>query len=174
MKPGSKARSDSKVHVKNPRPCRRPWFDPCVGRIPCRREWVPTPVFLPGEFHGQRNLLGYSPWGCKESDTNEWLIVWLSYWLSESGSEVAQSCPTLCDPMDCNLPGSSVHGISQVRILEWVVIPFSKGSSPPRDQTWVPGIASRFFTVWATNKAQGCWRRDFNLLGFNMLHEPWN
>ena len=45
--------------------------------------------------------------------------------LKESESEVAQSCPTLCDPMDCNLPGSSVHGILQARILEWVAISFS-------------------------------------------------
>ena len=51
---------------------------------------------------------------------------------SESESEVAQSCPTLCDPMDCNPPGSSVHGISQARILEWVASSFSRGSSQPR------------------------------------------
>ena len=48
-------------------------------------------------------------------------------------SEVAQSCLTLCDPMDCSLPGSSVHGILQAKILEWVAIPFSRGSSQPRD-----------------------------------------
>ena len=53
-------------------------------------------------------------------------------------SEVAQSCPTLCDPMDCNLPGSSVHGILQARILEWVAISFSRGSSWPRDWTQSP------------------------------------
>ena len=47
----------------------------------------------------------------------------------------AQLCPTLCDPMDCNPPGFSVHGILQARILEWVAISSSKGSSPPRDQT---------------------------------------
>ena len=46
---------------------------------------------------------------------------------------VTQSCPTLCDPMDCSLPGSSVPGILQARILEWVAIPFSRGSSQPRD-----------------------------------------
>ena len=46
---------------------------------------------------------------------------------------VAQSCPTLCDPVDCSLPGSSVHGILQERILEWVAIPFSRVSSWPRD-----------------------------------------
>ena len=48
----------------------------------------------------------------------------------------AQLCPNLCDPMDCSPPGSSVHGILQARILEWVVISFSRGSSQPRDQTW--------------------------------------
>ena len=52
----------------------------------------------------------------------------------------AQSCLTLCDPMDCSLPGSSVHGISQVRILEWVAISYSRGSSRPRDQTPVSCI----------------------------------
>ena len=63
---------------------------------------------------------------------------------------VAQSCPTFCDPMDCSPPGSSVHGILQARILEWVVIPFSKGSSPPRDWTLVSCTGVRLFTVWAT------------------------
>ena len=51
----------------------------------------------------------------------------------ESESEVAQSRPTLCDPMDCSLPHSSIHRIFQARVLEWVVISFSKGSSRPRD-----------------------------------------
>ena len=60
---------------------------------------------------------------------------------NESESEVAQSCPTLCDPVDCSPPGSSVHGILQVRILEWVTISFSRGSSQPRDQTQVSCIA---------------------------------
>ena len=61
-------------------------------------------------------------------------------------SEVAQSCPTLCDPMDDSLPGSVVHGIFQARILEWAVIPFSRGSSQPRDGTHISCIAGRFFT----------------------------
>ena len=63
-----------------------------------------------------------------------------------------QLCPTLCDPMDCSLPGSSVHGILQVRILEWVVISFSRGASQPRDWTWVSCIAGRRFTLWATRE----------------------
>ena len=57
------------------------------------------------------------------------------YSLFESESEVAQSCPTLCNPMDCSPPGSSIHGILQTRILEWVAISFSRESSQPRDRT---------------------------------------
>ena len=60
---------------------------------------------------------------------------------------VAQSCPTLFDPLDCSPPGSSVHGMLQARILEWVVMPSSKGSSQTRDQNQVSGIAGRFFTI---------------------------
>ena len=52
----------------------------------------------------------------------------------------AQLCPTLCDPVDCSLPDSSVHGILQARILEWVAMPSSRGSSWPRDWTWVSYI----------------------------------
>ena len=59
----------------------------------------------------------------------------------KSESEVAQSCPTLHDPVDCSPPGSSVHGILQARILEWVAISFSRGSSQPRDQTGGPYIS---------------------------------
>ena len=60
---------------------------------------------------------------------------------------VAHLCPSLWDPMDCSPPGSSVHGIFQVRILEWVAIPFCRGSSQPRDQIWVSCIEGRFFTI---------------------------
>ena len=64
--------------------------------------------------------------------------------------EIAQLCPTLCDPLDCNPPGSSIHAIFQARILEWVAIPISRGSFWPRDQTRVSRIAGRLFTIWAT------------------------
>ena len=67
-------------------------------------------------------------------------------------SEVAQSCPTLCDPMNCSPPGSSIHGIFQARILEWVTISFSRRSSWPRDWTEVSRIVGRCFTVWATRE----------------------
>jgi len=103
----------------------------------------PTPVFLPGKFHGQRSLVGYSPWDCKESDTEQLSMdcyVCLSSW--PVCVLVAQSC----DPMGWNSPGSSVHGILQARILERFAISFSKGSS----LTQVSCIAGRFLTIWAT------------------------
>ena len=62
--------------------------------------------------------------------------------------KVSQSCPTLYNPMDCSLPGSSVHGILQARILERIAVPFSRGSFQPRDQTQVSCTAGGFFTVW--------------------------
>ena len=65
--------------------------------------------------------------------------------IKQSGA--AQSCPTLCDPMDYNLPDSSVHGIFQARVLEWVAIPFSRGSSQPRARKWVSHIVGRLFTI---------------------------
>ena len=67
-------------------------------------------------------------------------------------SEVAQSCLTLCDPMDCSLPGSSIRGIFQARILEWVAISFSRRSSWPRDWIHVSHIVGGRFTVWATRE----------------------
>ena len=66
---------------------------------------------------------------------------------------VSQSCLTLCNPMYCPPPGSSVHGIFQVGILEWVALPFSRGSSQPTDRAPVSYIAGRVFTVWATKEA---------------------
>ena len=73
-----------------------------------------------------------------------------SFCVSESESEVLQLCPTLCDPMDCSPPGSSVHGIFQARVLEYGAISFSRGSSQPRDQTRVSHTAGRCFTMWIT------------------------
>ena len=67
-------------------------------------------------------------------------------------SEIVQPCPALCEPMDCSLPGSSVHGIFQAIVLEWIAISFSSGSSQPRDRTRVSHIVDRCFTVWATRE----------------------
>ena len=66
--------------------------------------------------------------------------------------DVTQSCLTLCNPVDCSPPGSCVHGILQARILEWVAISFSRGSSQPRDQNQVSCIAGRRFILWATRE----------------------
>ena len=74
-------------------------------------------------------------------------------------SLLTQSCPTLCDPMDCSPLGSSVYGISQARILEWVFMPFSGGSSWPRDQTWVSCIGRQILYHWAAREAHMLIRR---------------
>ena len=68
-------------------------------------------------------------------------------WRQGKESEVAQSCPTLCDPIDCNPPGSSIHGIFQARVLEWVATAFSRGSSQPRDRTRDSRVVDRRFTL---------------------------
>ena len=73
----------------------------------------------------------------------------------KSESEVTQSCLTLCDPMDCSLPDSSIHGIFQARILERVAISFSRKSSRPRDWTRISCIIGRWFTIWATREGVG-------------------
>ena len=73
--------------------------------------------------------------------------------IGKSESEVAQSCPTLCDPVDCSLPGSSLHGILQATILEWLAISFSRGSSQLRDRTQVFHIAGRHFNLRAIREA---------------------
>jgi len=85
---------------------------------------------------------GAGGWG------NLWFpLVQTAFSLSESESEVAQLCPTLCDPVDCSPQVSSVHGILQARILEWVAISFSRRSSQPRGQTQVSHIAGRRFNL---------------------------
>ena len=86
-------------------------------------------------------------------------------------SEVAQSCLTLCESVECSSPGSSIHGILQPRILEWVPISFSRGSSRPRDRTQVSCIAGRRFNLWATREAPGTqFRRCQTLCFFHSMH----
>ena len=80
------------------------------------------------------------------SSSHVWMLE-LDYKERKKESEVSQSCPTLCDPMDCSLPGSSLHGILQARVLEWVAISFSRASFPPRDRTWVSHIPGRCFNL---------------------------
>ena len=128
---------------------RKTKFSPVVYKE--RRARQPTPTFLPGESQGQRSLVGYSlllllllscfscirlcatpqtaahqlphPWGSPGKNTGVDCHFLLQCMKVES--KVAQSCPTLSDPMDCSPPGSSIHGIFQARVLEWGAIAFS-------------------------------------------------
>ena len=84
-------------------------------------------------------------------------------------SEVPQSCPTLWNPVDCSLPGFSVHGILQARILEWVTISLSRGSSRPRDRTQVSRIGGRRFNLWATREAP-----NYKFILLQMIISKWN
>ena len=142
--------------------CRRPGSDPWVGKIPWRRAWQPTPVFLPGESHGQRSLTGCRPWASQRV-RHEWATKhseghskfqilriysyrhFLVYIFSNDSIRFRKYGDGLfayvmfysCDSMECSLPGSSVHEIYQARILEWIAISFSRWSSRPRNRTWV-------------------------------------
>ena len=82
-------------------------------------------------YSGKTDCFGYAPSG------GSWHRRVAGNLTQKQGCFVAKSCPTFCDPMDCSPPGSSLHGISQARILEWVAISFCRGSSRPRDQTHV-------------------------------------
>ena len=141
---GSPGASDGKESAFTDLRCRRPGFDPWVGKIRWRREWLPTPAFLPGESHGYTVTF-----------LEEWTPKRTFFW-RERGCVclVAQSCPPPCNLMDCSQPGSSVHGILQAGTLVWVALPSSRGSSPLRDWMWVSCIAGEFFTIWATREAQ--------------------
>ena len=91
-------------------------------------------------------------WGVRGEEVFNFLL-----YMSELMFYSSKSCPIPCDPMDCSLPGSSVPGILQGRILEWVAMPSSRGSSQPRVRTEVSHIAGGFFTIWATKEAQECY-----------------
>ena len=123
------------------------------GDSPGKNTGVGCHALLQGIFPTQGTNPGLSH--CR------WILYHLNHqgsprileWVSEWVSEVTQSCPTLCDPMDCSLPGLSLHGISQSRILEWVAYPFSRRTSWPRNRTRVSCIASGLFTSWAIREA---------------------
>ena len=102
-----------------------------------------------------------SPMDCSYHSSNllrAELLYHTNKWVSVSSSVMSNSLRTHGSP-----PGSSVHGILHARILEWVAIPFSRGSSQPRDRTRVSCVAGRFFTDWATREAQQ------NILAFGLL-----
>ena len=90
------------------------------------------------------------------------LFLFVSYITLKMKVLVAQLCSVVCNPMDCTPPGSSVHGILQARILEWIAIPFFRGFSWPRNQTQVSCLAGRFFTIWATREALKGWEQVLN------------
>ena len=125
------------------------------------KENVACASSLPEIFSRDLETVAQSSWHCsmlskdrankqnlKPKEVDSFFLCWIV--LKESESEVAQSCLTLCNPMDCRFPGSSVHGILQTRVLKWVAISFSRGSSQPRDRAWVARIAGSCFTIWAT------------------------
>ena len=97
-----------------------------IRKIPWNRKWQPVPLFLPGEFHEQRRLTSYSPWGLKESNTTEQRHTHIHDLCSETAAAKSHlSCPTLCDPIDGSPSGTPVPRILQARTLEWVAISFS-------------------------------------------------
>ena len=107
--------------------------------LSCKEEWKNA---ICSNTEGPREKTKWTLWRHYTRDRNRTK--------NEREREVAQSCPTLSDPMDCSLPGSSVHGIFQAIVLGWIAISFSKGSSQPRNRTQVSRIVDRRFTVWAT------------------------
>ena len=152
---------------------------------PCAIEQLPTSYFTHGGvyiYHCSSPNLSHPPllplcphvhslclclYSCP---ANRFICTIFSrFYESESESEVAQLYPTLCDPVDCSLPGSSICGALQARILEWVAISFSRGSSRPRDRTQVSLIAGRRFTLWATRAL--IYNICFSLS--DLLHSVW-
>ena len=107
------------------------------------RKWQPTPVFLPGEFHGQRSLAGYSLWGRRVG--RDWATS-LCLSLLQEIFPTQRSNPGL---PHCRWILHQLSHKGSPRILEWVAYPFSSGSSQPRNQTRVSFIVSGFFTDWA-------------------------
>ena len=98
-------------------PCqsRRCGFDSWVGKISWRMKWLPTPVFLPGKSHGQRSLVGYSPWGRKESDTTERLHFPFSLSYIGEGNGNPLQCSCLENPRDGEAWWAAVYGVTQSR-----------------------------------------------------------
>ena len=122
------------------------------------------------------------PWDSPGKNTGVGCHFLLQCMKVKSESEVAQSCLTLSDPMDCGPPGSSVHGLLQVRIQEWAALPSSGKFSPHRDWTRISCTAGRFFTTeqaWILNLRRTrvnllplC-TKNINLLYFQIKRENW-
>ena len=123
------------------------------GLISCRSDWF--------NLLAVQSLLQHHNSKASILQCSDFFMVQLSHPYRTTGKsmkvKVSQLCLTLCDPMDCNPPGSSVYEIFQARILEWVAIFFSRGSSQPRDRTQVSCTAGKFFTDWATRETHVEW-----------------
>ena len=102
-------------------------------------EWLNNNIYSSKDITGKLYLPPFNPLRIRPIILKE----------VKSESEVTQLCPTLCHPMDYSLTGSSIHGIFQARVLEWVAISFPRGSSQPRDWIRVSHIVGRCFTIWA-------------------------
>ena len=130
-----------------------PWIRTCWALLPMKFSWqeyssgLPCPP--PKDLPDPRIKLA-SPTG-RFFTTKPWEAIIITMCAVRIS---LQWCPTLCGRMNSSLRVSSVHGISQAGILERLGIPFSKGYSWPRDQTWASCIASRFFSLWATRETQ--------------------
>ena len=104
-----------------------PTFDPYVRKIPCRREWQPTPLFLSGESRGQRSLVGYSPWGHKESDRTERVTLSLSH-MAINSVQVSPSASALPSSMEVSV---GLQGNCQASWLTMVLVLDLPSLPPP-------------------------------------------
>ena len=154
--------------VKSPPWMQEAGFNSWVGKSPCSRKWVPTPVFLPEDSHGRRRLVGCSPWGRKESDMTEQLTLCYTWHRKDKMTSVNNlhwqevvswwrwfRCSAMSDslrPHGLFPPDSSVHGILQARILEWVAIFSSRESFWLRCWTCISFTAGGFFTAESPRK----------------------
>ena len=110
--------------VKNCLQCRRTEFNPWLGKIPWRRKWQPTPVFLPGQFHGQRTLVDCSTRSCKESDTTERLSVFQV--INNESCSFLQYPPPI---PGCQLPGPLPQGSGERTVRGWDQVERKMGPS---------------------------------------------
>ena len=111
----------SSVSKESPCQCRRPGFKSSFRKIPWRRQWHPTPVLLPGKSHGQRSLVGCSPWGRKESDTTELLHFHFSLSCIGEGNGNPLQCSCLENPRDRGAWWATIYGVAQFQTrLEWL------------------------------------------------------
>ena len=119
----------------------------------CIREWLPTPISHTGNCVDRGAWLATAH-GFTKNRTRI-IVLYFNFcgaWRYAVLCLLGQSSPTLCDPMNCSPPCSYALGILQARILEWVAMPSSRGSSQSREQTQVSHTAGGFFTIWATGK----------------------